>query len=72
MKILKWIGWSSAAVGTILMALGVLSQLTVIGLFPVQHNVSYMHAANSFFLLAIVLFIATKNCCTDCCSKDDK
>jgi len=72
MKILKFIGWSSAVLGTILILLGIISQLFKINLFHVQHNSSLLIAANSFLLLAIAIFIVTKKCCESCCCKDDK
>ena len=72
MKILKWVGWASAAVGAILIVLGTLSQLFKSIHFGIQHNFSIFIAASSFLLLAIAIFIATKNCCQDCCNKDDK
>jgi len=75
MKILKWVGWFSAALGAILIITGVLCQLFKCSPFHVVHNISYLHAASSFLLLAIALFIATKNCCKcdcNCCKKDEK
>ncbi|MFZ4724659.1 MAG: hypothetical protein ACOYMD_04370 [Paludibacter sp.] len=72
MKILKWIGWSSAVLGAILILVGVLSQVFKFNPFGIDHNVSYLHAANSLLLLAIALFIATKKCCENCCDKDKK
>ena len=61
MKILKWIGWTSAVLGAILILVGVSSQVFKFNPFGIDHNVSYLHAANSLLLLAIAIFIATKN-----------
>jgi hypothetical protein len=73
MKILKWMGWASAILGTVLLVMGVVSQVFKLNIFDVQHNVSFVHAANAFFLLAIAVFIVTKKCCSDCCcDKDEK
>jgi len=72
MKILKWIGWASAAVGATLIALGTLSQLFKSIHLGIQHNFSVFIAASSFLLLAIAIFIAIQNCCQDCCNKEDK
>jgi hypothetical protein len=73
MKILKFIGWISAALGAILIITGVLCQLFKCSPYNVEHNISYLHAASSFLLLAIALFIASKNCCNcNCCTKEEK
>jgi len=69
MKILKWIGWASAATGAILIAMGSIFQVFKLNPFHTQHNTSNFEAASSFLLLAIAIFIATKNCCKDCCEK---
>jgi hypothetical protein len=71
MKILNWIGWASAAVGAILIALGTISQLFKSIHLGVQHNFSIFIAAISFLLLAITIFVASNKCCCgqDCCEK---
>ena len=72
MKILRWIGYASAAVGAILIILGVIGVVFMTSIFGHQHPMSFMHAANSFLLLAIALFIATKHCCCNCETKEEK
>ena len=72
MKILKWVGWASLAIGACLIALGVLNQLFRISPFTVVHNISFIHAANSFILLAIAIFVVKKDCCQCDCKKDEK
>lgn len=69
MKILKLSGYLSLFLGFILLVIGVLSQLLSWNLFSVQHNVSIIHTANGFILLAVALFIVTKKCCDNCCDK---
>ena len=66
MKILKWVGWASAAMGAILIGMGGIFQVIKSNPFHVQHNYSIFLAASSFLLLAIALFIGVKNCCQDC------
>lgn len=72
MKILKWMGWASAVIGTVMLATGIVSQVFELNFFNVQHNVSFVHAANGMLLLAIAIFIVTKQCCANCCDKDEK
>jgi uncharacterized membrane protein len=55
-KVLNWIEWISAVIGVVLILLGFIS--IVFGrIRPNTESVNYFHAANSFFLLAIVLFL---------------
>jgi hypothetical protein len=72
MKIIKWLGYLSVALGTLLLLAGIISQLFTLNLFSVQHNVSFIHTANGLFLLGIAIFIVTNKCCENCCNKDDK
>jgi hypothetical protein len=73
MKILKWVAWFSVAMAAILILLAVFCQVFHLHHFHVMHNVSFVHAANSFLLLSIAMFIATKKCCNcDCKTKDEK
>jgi len=72
MKILKWVGWASASIGAVLIVLGTISQLIKSIHFGVQHNFSIFIAASSFLMLALVLFIGSKNCCQDSCCKEEK
>jgi hypothetical protein len=71
MKILRWAGWISAVFGVIALKIGIISQLFRFNPFHIIHNYSYLMVANSFLLLALVLFIGSKKCCENCC-KDDK
>ena len=72
MKILKWVGWSSLAVGAGLIVLGVVSQLFRIRPFRIEHNISYIHIASSFFLLAIAIFVVKKDCCQCDCKNNEE
>ncbi len=68
MKALNWIAWVSAAIAAIIILLACISLLIGKGILGFNHAVNFFHAANSFLLLAIALFIVTKKC--DC--KNDK
>ncbi len=70
MKILKSIGWASAAMGAILIVMGSIFQVFRMNPFHTLHNISNFEAASSFLLLAIAIFIATKNRCQDCCTDE--
>ncbi len=72
MKILKWVGWISLAVGASLIVLGVITQLFRIRPFRVEHNISYIHMATSFILLTIATFIVKKDCCKGDCKKNEE
>lgn len=67
MKTLNWIGWISGAVGILIIAFASISLLTGRNLFGFTHIVNYFHAASSFFLITIALFIVTNRCQ---CKKD--
>ncbi len=63
MKALNWIAWISAGIGVIFLMLAPISLLfnggnAIIGL----HIVNFFHAANSFFLLAVMLFVFLYRC----------
>ncbi len=68
MKVLNWIAWISAAVAAIIILLACISLLIGKGILGFNHAVNFFHAANSFLLLSIALFIVTKKC--EC--KNDK
>jgi hypothetical protein len=59
MKILNWFGWISAGAGILMIILGVLSGLFLgRSIIPaVQHFVDFWIIADSFFLIAIMLFV---------------
>lgn len=64
MKALKWIAWISAGVGAIVLLLGIISGMFLprpyLGI--VTNATTFFIAANSFFLLAIALFIFLYRC----------
>lgn len=62
MKTLNWIGWISAGIGVIIVFLAVVSLLIGKNIFGFGHIVNYFHAANSFFLITIALFIVVYRC----------
>jgi hypothetical protein len=71
MKILRWIAWISLVVAGVIIILAIVSLGVCKGLFGFSHTVNYFIAADSFALVAIALFIVTRQCC--CCEcKDDK
>jgi hypothetical protein len=73
MKTLRWIASISVSLAGIIIVIACISLVTSKSLFGIVHVVNYFHVANSFLLMAIALFIATKQCCCDCCEcKDDK
>jgi hypothetical protein len=73
MKVLRWIAWISAAVAVIILIIAGASVCTTKLFLHAAHGINYFIAADSFLLLAIALFIATKHCCCDKCDcKDEK
>ena len=56
MKTLKWIAWISAGFGVVLLLLATISIVAGHSI-GAQNIPSFFHAANSFFLLTIVLFL---------------
>ena len=59
MKILIWVGWISAATGALIVLFALISLLTGRIMFGFGHVVNFFHAANSFFLMSIALFVYT-------------
>jgi hypothetical protein len=59
MKALNWIAKISAGIGVLLILLAGISTIiyptTIFGGF--EHRVNYFHAANSFFLITIIVLI---------------
>jgi hypothetical protein len=56
-KALNWIEWISALVGLLFVLLALI-QATFTGRFSADTEIiNYFHAANSFFLMAILLFL---------------
>ncbi len=64
MKSLNWIGWISFGIGVFILLLAAISLITGKNIFGFSHVVNYLYAANSFFLMAIALFIVVYRC--DC------
>ena len=56
-KLLNWIEWISAGIGGVFVILGLIQVLLRKRFGPSIEIINYFHAANSFFLLAIVLFL---------------
>jgi cytosine/uracil/thiamine/allantoin permease len=61
MKALNWIAWISAGIGVVFVILG-LVQVVVGRLQPNTEIINFFHAANSFFLLTIALFVFLFRC----------
>jgi hypothetical protein len=57
MKALKWIAYISADIGLLLVILGAISALAHVHILQVRYIASYFEAANSFFLITIVIFL---------------
>jgi hypothetical protein len=55
-KVLNWIEWISAGIGSVLILLGLI-QVFVGRLRPQTEIINYFKMADSFFLLTIVLFL---------------
>ena len=68
MKVLNWIAWISAEIAVVIILLACISLLIGKGILGFNHAVNFFHAANSFLLLAIAMFIVAKKC--EC--KNDK
>ena len=57
MKNINWIGWVSLGIAVIIILLGVIFLITGKEMFGIKHLVNFFHAANTFLLLAIAIFI---------------
>jgi hypothetical protein len=62
MKTLNWIGWISMAVAALIMLIAAIFLVTGKEMFGIKHLVNYFHAANTFLLLTIALFIFVYRC----------
>jgi hypothetical protein len=60
MKVLNWLAWISAFTGAVFILLGVIAVILPKPLLNVPHNINFFHAANTFLLMAILLFIVTR------------
>jgi hypothetical protein len=74
MKTLRWIAWASAGLAAIIIILGCIALLSGMSIFGIVHAINFFHVANSLLLIAIALFIGTKQCCCcdECECKDEK
>jgi hypothetical protein len=73
MKTIRIIAWTSSAIAALAILVGIISIISGKSFFGLVHVINYFHVANSFLLLAIALFIATKkcNCDSDCNCKEE-
>lgn len=62
MKTLTWIGWISLGIAALIMILAGVFLVTGKGMFGFKHMVNHFHAANSFILFAIAIFIVAYRC----------
>jgi hypothetical protein len=62
MKTLNWIGWISFGIGAIIVLLAVISLVNGENIFGFGHVANYFQAADSFFLMAIAVFIVVYRC----------
>jgi hypothetical protein len=72
MKILRWIAWISLGIAAVIMliaAIVIIAHKWFCG-GSCGNMVAHFQVANSLLLLAIALFIATKQCCCDKCYTD--
>jgi hypothetical protein len=67
MKTLNWIGWISLAIAALIILFAGISLLTGNIMFGIKHLVNYFHAASTFILFTIALFIVVYKC--DCKSE---
>lgn len=56
-KVLNWVEWISAGIGGVFVILGLIQIVISERFNPSTEIINYFHVANSFFLLAIVLFL---------------
>jgi hypothetical protein len=61
MKALNWIAWISAGIGVVLLILAGVSLIEGRAII-VENTINYFHAANTFFLITIALFIFLYRC----------
>jgi hypothetical protein len=52
-----WIARISAVIGVLLILLAGISSFTSTNILGFGHLVNYFHAANSFFLIAVILYL---------------
>jgi hypothetical protein len=57
MKTLKWIAYVSSGIGLLLVILGSVAAVFHLQILQVRYLTSYFQGANSFFLIAVVIFL---------------
>jgi uncharacterized membrane protein YkvI len=62
MKALNWIAWISGGIGVVFILLGLIQSVLGSRFTEGTEIINYFHAANSFFLLTIALFIYLYRC----------
>ncbi len=62
MKALNLVGWISFGIGAAILLLAAISLVAGKNVAGFGHVVNYIHAANSFFLITIALFIVVNRC----------
>jgi len=72
MKKFRYVGWASTGVAVVILIIAFMDKCCKIKFLPVAHGASYFILANTFLLLAIAVFIATKHCCCDKCECNDE
>ena len=72
MKTPRLIAWISLSIAGLLIILALLCLINGKSLFGITHVINIFHVVNSFALIAIAIFIATKQCCCDCKCEDEK
>jgi len=61
MKSLNWIAWISAGIGLVMLLLAAISLIAGRAII-VENIINYFHAANTFFLITIALFVFLYRC----------
>lgn len=62
MKTLKWIAYISTGIGLFLVILGSIAAVFHLHILQVRYMTSYFQGANSFFLIAVVVFLYIVTC----------
>ncbi len=62
MKSIHWVGWISLVIAVVIMLFGGIFMITRVEMFGIKHLVNYFHAASTFLLLTIALFIYAYRC----------
>jgi hypothetical protein len=56
-KVLNWVEWISVGIGSLFLLLALIQSILAKRFFATAEIVNYFQAANSFFLLAVILFL---------------